>query len=117
MPEQNLREIFGQLEEYVGDALAVERVRSRLSQKELAEKLGKTEEYIKSLEDRGNHQPISFEELGTFCQAIDCTLVQVLRVANFLKENTGRPDVEIYKGIMDDCQYQLWKMEQERTKE
>lgn len=90
MSEQQQKEVFEDLKKYVGPALHITRVKSRLTQKELAEKLGVGEGAIDDIEQKKRN--ISFDELQRFCNTMQVEIVLIFKMAKFLEEQDGRPE-------------------------
>lgn len=110
MTKQQQKEIFEELKDYIGSALRVARVRSRLTQKELAEKLGINEGVIDDIEQK--RKSASLDQLQVFCKAIEVEVALILKMAKFLEEQSGRPEREILQDTVDECKYRLWEKNQ-----
>jgi hypothetical protein len=105
--QKNLPDIFNRLSEYVGLAIQIVRVASRMEKIDLAEILRERFNWgddAEDLIDRAERQAqkITFGQFENICFAIGQSTEVVLKCAVSLKSCEGMPEREILQKVIDE---------------
>lgn len=104
---------FAMFQDYVGEALKIFRVGRDLTQEELAAKLSEhigehiSAQHVNDVESSAVE--ISEQRFEEFCAVLEYTPEWVLKAAQGLKEDEGRPEKEVDRELLQEVKYVRWK--------